>query len=367
MESRNADTIELQVKELLEVLRNDKPNYIFGCGWMGRKFLCAVCALGFQVSGFVVTDKKTETEEGIPVFSLIEMENIKTEANIFVALRDQDGQLNERLQNIFTRVYPITYPKDITLIEAAYYLDYFKKRQVDCLKGVLDLNGYQFLNPFCRPDDYLLSWLYEAGDLILPVICNDYSRIDEGSYEREHTELKEKDIVLDCGANIGLFSAIGAQKGCMCYAFEPMPDAIRYLEEVRELFPEHIKICPYALADKEGKAVFHVQNNDLIGASLLENNNIIDKEYNVNVTTIDQFVQKENLERVDYIKADIEGSERNMLWGASDTIKRFHPRLSICTYHLPDDTEVLEGILREIEPEYVIKHQWKKLYAYVPE
>ena len=105
MKDRTAHTIELQVRGLLEVLQDEKPNYIFGCGWMGKKFLSAVNALGFQVSGFVVTDKKTETEEGIPVFSLIEMENIKTEANIFVALRDQDGQLNESLRNIFSRVY----------------------------------------------------------------------------------------------------------------------------------------------------------------------------------------------------------------------------------------------------------------------
>lgn len=366
MKVRDARTIDFKVSKMLEILQNQEKNYIFGCGWMGRKFLCAVRALGFSVEGFVVSDKKIEEIEGIPVFSTSEVEKTGVNGNIFVALRDQDKQLNEKLDSIFSVVYPVTYPTDITLIEAKYYLDYLREKDVDCLNSMLQLDKYNFINPFNKEDDYLLSWVYEAGDLILPVIYNDYGRIDEGSYEREHTELQKGDIVLDCGANIGLFSVIAARKGCTCYAFEPMPDAIAYLQEVSELYPEQIKIMPYALADQEGKAVFHVQNNDLIGASLLEGHNVIDKDYEVKVMTIDRFVQQEKLDRVDYIKADIEGSERDMLKGAEDTIRRFSPKISICTYHLPDDKEVLEDRIRTINPNYVIEHKWKKLYAYVP-
>lgn len=100
---------------------------------------------------------------------------------------------------------------------------------------------------------------------------------------------------------------------------------------------------------------------------MLENNNNIDKNYEVEVMTIDAFVEQKQLERVDYIKADIEGSERDMLKGAYETIKKFHPKISICTYHLPDDKEILENLLKDIEPGYVIEHKWKKMYAYVPE
>jgi FkbM family methyltransferase len=366
-EKRNALSIDREAGKLVGLLSDEKKNYIFGCGWMGQKFYDTVHAMGYKIDGFVVTKKNIASVKDVPIYSLEEIGMSGTEKNIFVALRDQDEELNNRLQEKFSVVYPVTYPKDITLIEAKYYLEFLKNRQVSCDERRLRLGKFDFVNPFDKADDYLLSWVYEAGDLILPIIYDDYSRIDEGPYEQEHTELERDDVVFDCGANIGLFTNLAVQKGCKVYAFEPMPDAISYLQELKDSHGEQMEICPYALADKCGKASFHVQNFDLLGASMLENNNTIDKDYEVEVTTIDTFVEQHHIERVDYIKADIEGSERDMIIGARRTIQKYHPKISICTYHLPDDKEVLEGLLKEIEPQYVVCHKWKKMYAYVPE
>lgn len=364
---QNANRINTEADEMIRLLGNKDENYIFGCGWMGQKFLEAVQALGFRINAFVVTSKNVPQLQGIPVISLEELGPEKRNAKIWVALRDQDPQLNQRLAQLFSVVRPVTYPKDITLIEARFFLDYLKGKNISCDENKLRIGDFSFINPFQKADDYLLSWVYEAGDLILPVIFSDYSRVDEGPYEQEYTPLKEQDVVLDCGANIGLFTGVALQKGCKVYAFEPMPDAAAYLEELKEEYGSRLEICPFALADECGTAEFHVQNHDLLGASMLENNNKIDKSYQIEVTTIDDFAARSQVERVDYIKADIEGSERDMLKGARNTIRRFHPKISICTYHLPDDKEVLEAILKEIEPRYKIMHQWKKMYAYVPE
>ncbi|GHS89510.1 hypothetical protein AGMMS49957_12890 [Synergistales bacterium] len=43
------------------------------------------------------------------------------------------------------------------------------------------------------------------------------------------------------------------------------------------------------------------------------------------------------MERMEFIKTDIEGYERHMLKGAAKTLKRFAPKLALCTYRLPDD------------------------------
>ena len=50
-------------------------------------------------------------------------------------------------------------------------------------------------------------------------------------------------------------------------------------------------------------------------------------------TTIDKFVEENNIEKIDYIKMDVEGAERNILEGAIKTIKKFKPSLAIAIYH----------------------------------
>lgn len=46
-------------------------------------------------------------------------------------------------------------------------------------------------------------------------------------------------------------------------------------------------------------------------------------------------------------------------------LKEFAPKLAICTYHLTDDKEVLERLIKEANKNYIIEHRYKKLYAYV--
>lgn len=85
----------------------------------------------------------------------------------------------------------------------------------------------------------------------------------------------------------------------------------------------------------------------------------------ITITTLDKFVEEKNLTRVDFIKADIEGAERDMLRGARNVLKTFAPKLAICTYHLQDDPTVLEKIIKETNPDYTVVHLRHKLFAMV--
>ena len=89
------------------------------------------------------------------------------------------------------------------------------------------------------------------------------------------------------------------------------------------------------------------------------------KKTRIECTTLDDWVKENNISRVDFIKADIEGAERYLLAGAQETLRRFKPRLAICTYHLPDDPQVLAKLIKLAVPEYHVIQKRKKLYAYV--
>lgn len=74
---------------------------------------------------------------------------------------------------------------------------------------------------------------------------------------------------------------------------------------------------------------------------------------------------KENkIPKIDFIKVDVEGMERDLLIGAEETIKRFKPKIAICIYHRPDDPEVIEGIIKKFVPTYKITKTNYKLFAY---
>jgi hypothetical protein len=55
----------------------------------------------------------------------------------------------------------------------------------------------------------------------------------------------------------------------------------------------------------------------------------------VELVTIDDWVERSGVDRVDYIKVDAEGSDLGVLRGAEATLRRWRPALAITTYHDP--------------------------------
>jgi FkbM family methyltransferase len=176
--------------------------------------------------------------------------------------------------------------------------------------------------------------------------------------------IKPNDIVIDAGAWIGDFSAYCSIKGAKVYAFEPSPYNYTWLTRTasvnRNIYP-----VPFGFGERD-KNVSLFQNSDWnSGMSFTYTDIVDDTSPVVRLTTLDNFVAKEKLDRIDFIKCDIEGFERFFLEGARQTIKRFLPKMTICTYHRPEDRQVLMAILLDIEPRYTIWFAQDKMYCAV--
>ncbi|MDR1481586.1 MAG: FkbM family methyltransferase [Synergistaceae bacterium] len=174
------------------------------------------------------------------------------------------------------------------------------------------------------------------------------------------------DVVLDVGSWIGDFAAYASAKGAITYAFEPSDTVFDYLLQTAEL-NKNIYPIKKGLGATKDIVAFSNDINNSIGDAIIPGKITGGEEENViEITTIDAFVEENNLTRVDFIKADIEGYERYMLEGAKETLKRFAPKLAICTYHLPDDPEVLANLIKDANPNYNIVQKRRKLYASLP-
>lgn len=210
------------------------------------------------------------------------------------------------------------------------------------------------------------TFVIEVGDLLLPYEGGPhFSR--EGPYERENCAFREGDVVFDLGAAYGVVSALAAAKGCKVYSFEPSCSTLPFLEKTKSLYINNIGIINKAVGNVDGVIKFidtgaYGGNRVAVNGESVQNGII-----EVESVTLDAFVEENNISRVDFIKADIEGSERDMLKGARNVLREHSPKLSLCTYHYPEDKEVMKKLILEANPDYVIEHSQCKLFAYVPE
>ncbi|MDR3346866.1 MAG: FkbM family methyltransferase [Campylobacteraceae bacterium] len=175
--------------------------------------------------------------------------------------------------------------------------------------------------------------------------------------------VKSGDVVIDIGAWIGDFSAYAASKGATAYAFEPVQENYQLLSETAELNNKKIYPIQKGLSSSEGEVLMYVDGGS--SSILAERSSNNAERETIIITTLDKIVKEFDIKRIDFIKADIEGAERDMLRGAVWTLKHFAPKLAICTYHLPDDPQVLEQIIKEANPDYTVKHTRHKLFAMV--
>jgi FkbM family methyltransferase len=147
------------------------------------------------------------------------------------------------------------------------------------------------------------------------------------------------------------------------FAFEPSPKIFKALEETIKLngAKNNVSLIKAGLSSNKGFDYLNIKHH-WGGSSIVSDEHSIGIE-KIQVTTVDDYVLENGIEKVNFIKADIEGAERLLLQGATQTLKNHKPKLAICIYHLPDDREFLTKLILDANPDYIIKYSSYKLFA----
>lgn len=145
-------------------------------------------------------------------------------------------------------------------------------------------------------------------------------------------------IILDVGANIGFWSVPLARvlkESGRLHCFEPVPCNFRLLTAnlERNCVPATAHVHQVGLSDPSGKVQIGLRE-DFAGGSETGNAAIVidgdDSRFQcveVDVRPLDDVFDSLALDRLDFIKVDIEGHEHKFLTGAARTIARFRPIL----------------------------------------
>ena len=201
---------------------------------------------------------------------------------------------------------------------------------------VLDIEGCP--SPLYYPEGLSMTGLHHVvHELFFP---NNWHY-----YDLPPMEVGPDDIVVDCGAAEGLFALKVAHKCRRCYIVEPMPLFIKALEHTFA-DRDNVEIVPVALGAEPGRTF--IEFPPLFSGATDE------KGMDVDVRTIDQLFFERDIP-LSFLKCDLEGFDYEMLLGAQCTIAAYRPKIAITTYHKPDHAQLMERLIRDIEPRYTVR------------
>jgi len=166
-------------------------------------------------------------------------------------------------------------------------------------------------------------WIFDKEEIVKASLAvrlsmGDYlsNKIRNGGYEYGSLEIIGKYLQpeMTCvivGANIGMYSVFVSQKidKGIVYSFEPNFEIYKILSKNSILYP-NIKPFDFGLYNKKGTVNY--------------------RNLSFNVSVGDDILQ--NVEKVDFIKVDVDGAEVGVIQGLQELIKRSSKLLMVCEF-----------------------------------
>ncbi len=224
---------------------------------------------------------------------------------------------------------------------------------------------------------------------------------NSGAYDNSQIKFNDGDVILDVGANIGLFLLYASRQAANCslYAFEPIPRIFSALNQNKPSFHgRDVRLFCCGLSDRAGEATFIFLRNVTARSTMFPETSPIDdspqsrerelgfmlqtfkqvpntplrlglaalpgfarrrlasglvkfhakkRRVKCPLKTLSQVIDENKLERIDLLKIDVEGAERDVLRGVRDEHWPLIRQLIVETHPGPGD--VLSDVRSTLE------------------
>jgi FkbM family methyltransferase len=141
----------------------------------------------------------------------------------------------------------------------------------------------------------------------------------------------EDSRVLDAGANIGM-TALALSQICprgQIAAIEPLPRSFNYLRRnVSEAGAANLKIFNFALGNSEGSVLMQGHSSNYACSFIADNYKIATSDHfsqEVPLRRLDEAFSELSLDRLDFMKVDVEGFELEVFRGAKEILNSYKP------------------------------------------
>src|SRR3989344_4760894 len=154
------------------------------------------------------------------------------------------------------------------------------------------------------------------------------------AYLTDYLKLTDKDILIDIGAHIGVFSVFAAHyaKNGKVYSFEPSNENFSLLKKNLEINKlNNLEIFNKAVSNKSGNKIFYISESKNKGSNSLypiKNSNKI----SVPAVSFANFIKSKKLKKINFLKMDCEGGEYKILFNCPKNVLRSIEKISM-EYH----------------------------------
>lgn len=158
--------------------------------------------------------------------------------------------------------------------------------------------------------------------------------------KNEYGFIKNNSVLIDIGANIGVFSLFSTfKKNNICYAFEPEERNFAILKENIKINNLEKAIIPFNIAVSDVNGEHKLYKTISMSHSL---SNVSDEFEIVKTVTLESIIKDNNIKYVDYLKIDCEGGEYDILYNTNKNTFKIINKLLI-EYHNVDKSKESNG------------------------
>jgi len=349
---------------------SQKYIYIWGAGHCGVLTAFDCEQEGIKIKAFIDTNaNKIKTRLGLPVLTPEQalINNATIKPYIIVSVEEQNAayEITEFLQKKYLKENEdYEYSELISWVRIRnYFLQLDKQNQSEEIKEIINffqknsfsIFPYEFIHKYKLPkvlydNDCRMHYILHKGKkLYMPSewnenqcanyykgLCIEQDVDSPHRYEVENYMVKEGDVIVDIGTAEGIWALENAEKASKIYLFECEEKWIEALQRTFEPYNEKIEIV----------------------------NKFISNVTEENEVTFDDFF---NGHKINFVKADIEGTERKFLQEAKNILQNQNDiKLLLCTYHRENDEITLKEILENygFSTEYSKGYMIYSLYSY---
>lgn len=324
--------------------KETKPIYIYGMGDGAMKIMSVFRKYGIKTSGIFASDDfvRGHSFAGFKVLKLSEVEEIEKEFAVVLAFAAGYEELVNRIKNI-SKKHTLYVPDVPVFGTGLFTYDYCAdhEEQLEQVYNLLadDLSkrvfssiiNFKISGDIKYLEDITSTKLEIYRDIIKPNLNEHY--VDLGAYN---------------GDTIKELIEITKNRYVRIYAMEPDKKNFRKLSKYIN-GKEHIEVYNNAAWCIDTMLPFASKAGRQSSLSNMGENFIESR-------SVDSILEGRE---ATLIKMDVEGAEREALWGACQTITKYNPRLMVALYHRNEDMFELPLLVHKLNPRYklYIRHQ----------